>query len=553
MAITDKKIGSWTNPVVNEADQPQRTAAEMKAIFDANSNQIKAAFNAVVDELVGEGGAGNVGNGALGEIPAGTVAAQLAALLNMFGSYPSSSDIKGIRIDSDGKIEVTLDGNTWRSTASSGHVIEDAQGNAVTQRSRLRFMSGTVKDEDGTTVITALKGDKGDKGDTGATGATGATGEKGATGATGPVLVPEISSEGEISWSIQANATVPARRSIIGPQGVQGIQGRQGATGATGPQGPAGPTGATGPQGPTGPRGADGASFIVKGIYATLAALKAAHATGESGDAWAVGTSESNVIYIWDVDVADWMSVGALQGPIGPAGPTGATGPQGPTGATGPQGEQGIQGPQGIQGIQGPAGAAGPNEISSETYTTLSGILKGVSNGVSVATPGSDYQQPTNGLESQSTIADQDVIPLYATASGKHKKIMWSTIKTALGNLFAAKTHTHTPASIGAASSSHTHTPASIGAQAARLTFTNKSIATSAWLSDSTYTDFPYRAAVACTGVTAAMFAEVVLSPADALSGNIAPVCQTYSGGVYLYAKAVPSAAVTIPTIIVWG
>ena len=94
---------------------------------------------------------------------------------------------------------------------------------------------------------------------------------------------------------------------------------------------------------------------------------------------------------------------------------------------------------------------------------------------------------------------------------------------------------------------------AGIGAQAARLTFTNKSIATSAWLSDSTYTDFPYRAAVACTGVTAAMFAEVVLSPADALSGSIAPVCQTYSGGVYLYAKAVPSAAVTIPTIIVWG
>lgn len=55
MAITDKKIGSWTNPVVNEADQPQRTAAEMKAIFDANSNQIKAAFNAVIDELVGTG------------------------------------------------------------------------------------------------------------------------------------------------------------------------------------------------------------------------------------------------------------------------------------------------------------------------------------------------------------------------------------------------------------------------------------------------------------------------------------------------------------------
>lgn len=95
-------------------------------------------------------------------------------------------------------------------------------------------------------------------------------------------------------------------------------------------------------------------------------------------------------------------------------------------------------------------------------------------------------------------------------------------------------------------------TPESIGAQAARLTFTSKSVATSAWLSDSTYTDFPYRAAVACTGVTAAMFAEVVLSPTDATSGNIAPVCQTYAGGVYIYAKAVPDAAITIPTIIIW-
>lgn len=441
MAIKDRKITAWTSPVSNEADQPKRTAAEMKAVFDANSNQLKDAFNNVIDDLSGDGGTGEIGGAKFGEVDAGTLLQQLTALLALINGRPKSPDIKGIRIDSDGKIEVTLDETTWQSTASSGHVIEDAEGNAVAQRSRLRFMSGTVTDEDGITVITALKGDKGDKGDTGETGATGATGEKGATGATGPVLVPEISSEGEISWTIQASGTVPAKRSIRGPQGVQGIQGEQGATGPTGPQGATGPTGATGPQGPTGPRGADGASFIVKGIYATLAELKAAHATGEAGDAWAVGTSESNVIYIWDTDAAGWKSVGALQGPMGPAGPTGATGPQGPTGATGPQGEQGIQGPQGIQGIQGPAGAAGPNEISGETYTTLSGILKGASNGVAAATPGEDYAAP-----------DHTHTPASIGA--------------------AAASHTHTPASIGAATASHTHAPADIGAAAAvsRLT-----------------------------------------------------------------------------------
>ena len=94
---------------------------------------------------------------------------------------------------------------------------------------------------------------------------------------------------------------------------------------------------------------------------------------------------------------------------------------------------------------------------------------------------------------------------------------------------------------------------AGIGAQAARLTFTTKSLATSAWLSDSTYTDFPYRAAVPCAGVTAAHFAQVAPAPDDALGGNLAPVCLSYDGGIYLYAKAVPTAAMTIPTIVAWG
>jgi len=70
-----------------------------------------------------------------------------------------------------------------------------------------------------------------------------------------------------------------------------------------------------------------------------------------------VGTTENNVIYIWDVDAADWVSVGALQGPVGPQGPAGPQGEQGPKGE---QGVQGVQGPQGIQGIQGEQGPRGP-------------------------------------------------------------------------------------------------------------------------------------------------------------------------------------------------
>ena len=91
-----------------------------------------------------------------------------------------------------------------------------------------------------------------------------------------------------------------------------------------------------------------------------------------------------------------------------------------------------------------------------------------------------------------------------------------------------------------------------IGAQERFLCGRNKTIATSAWASDTTYADYPYRASVALPPITAVSFAEIVFSPADATSGNFAPVCDTYNGGIYVYAKAVPDAAITIPTIIVW-
>lgn len=95
-------------------------------------------------------------------------------------------------------------------------------------------------------------------------------------------------------------------------------------------------------------------------------------------------------------------------------------------------------------------------------------------------------------------------------------------------------------------------TPSDIGAQERFLCGRNKTIATSAWASDTTYTEYPYRASFTLPSITALSFVEIVFSPADATSGNFAPVCDTYAGGVYLYAKAVPDADITIPTIIVW-
>ena len=428
MSLSNYKITANDISIYGVASAPDKltgTAAENKAVFDKLIRECFAGlYNNLIDTLEGLG----VENTVL---------------------LPTAAGMKYIRLNSDGVLETSEDGEDWEATGSSGHIIVDKDGNTLPQRSRLKFSNGTVQDVDGVTVVTGVKGDKGDTGDTGPQGPTGATG---AQGPQGYVLVPAIDSDGVISWSIQTpSGTVPASRNIRGPQGIQGIQGPQGETGATGatgatgptgPQGPKGDTGATGAQGPQGiqgiqgvqgPKGddgADGTDFTVLGMYATLNDLMAAHPTGSAGDAYAVGTASSNVVYLWDVDHELWQNVGPLRGPQGAQGPqgiqgiqgpagadgaTGATGPQGPqgetgatgaTGAQGPQGEQGPQGQQGVQGPQGEQGAAGPNTVTNSTTTDLTGVLCGDGGAVS-AKP----LAGANGVAAQNEIAPVEVSP----------------------------------------------------------------------------------------------------------------------------------------------
>lgn len=378
--ITDADITS--KGVQASPDQLSGTAEDNKKVFDRlTSGPVRDGHNKLIDALV-----------ALG-----------VEQLIQYGS----ENIKYIRLNTDEHIEVSSDGVTWTEVASSGHLIYDAAGQQMPQRSRLQFGGASVVSDDGTyTIVSGVKGDKGD------TGAKGDKGEKGDTGDQGPrgaAWYPTVDGLGNLTFVLSETATPPPAYNIRGPQGPQGVQGLQGATGATGPQGiqgprglqgakgekgatgatgatgPAGPagaqgaqgiqgpqgetgpqgaTGATGPAGPTGPQGQkgdpgeDGKSFTVQDIYPTLAALKQAFPTGNEY-AYQV-TAEDDEIFIWSELATDWVSLGKLQGPQGPQGPTGATGAQGPKGDTGPQGPQGVQGIQGEKGEQGATGATGP-------------------------------------------------------------------------------------------------------------------------------------------------------------------------------------------------
>ncbi len=107
----------------------------------------------------------------------------------------------------------------------------------------------------------------------------------------------------------QRNKLKFAGESVVTDDGVHTI-----VSAVRGPQGP------QGPEGPEGPQGPGGESFTIKGLYATLSALEEAHPIGNAGDAYAVGTDESNTIYIWDVDQEEWTDIGGIQGPAGASG-----------------------------------------------------------------------------------------------------------------------------------------------------------------------------------------------------------------------------------------
>lgn len=83
------------------------------------------------------------------------------------------------------------------------------------------------------------------------------------------------------------------------------------------------PRGADGADGADGAPGKDGKDFAILGMYDTLEALQAAHPAGSAGDAWAVGTSASNTVYLWDTDDLAWVDVGSLQGAQGAQGEAG--------------------------------------------------------------------------------------------------------------------------------------------------------------------------------------------------------------------------------------
>lgn len=80
--------------------------------------------------------------------------------------------------------------------------------------------------------------------------------------------------------------------------------------------------------------------------------------------------------------------------------------------------------------------------------------------------------------------------------------------------------------------------------------FSGQSWTTSSPHSSDTDGIYPYRYSVPCSGVTATMYPDVNLGVDSAISGIYSPICETYAGGIYMWASE--QTAPTILSIIVY-
>lgn len=81
------------------------------------------------------------------------------------------------------------------------------------------------------------------------------------------------------------------------------------------------------------------------------------------------------------------------------------------------------------------------------------------------------------------------------------------------------------------------------------ITANNISVTSNAWVSDSTYSDYPYRADITINGCTNKHIPDVYFDVDNAISGKFSPIASSAKNMVSIWASAKPTSTTTIPTI----
>ena len=270
--------------VVGLADTPNLSTQEMQKKFDELATDvIIPKFNKLSDELDSKS----------------------------IDKKVSSEEITNIKINEDKQLETSNDGGvTWEATASSGHIIENGAGTQYPARARLQFSDNVVisdNPQQNKTFISVPAGEKGEKGE------------------SATITIGNVES-GDAAQVENVGSDTDAIFNFTFPRGEHGSAATiRVGTVQSGENASVSNSGTTSDAIfnfvlPKGEKGDTGTSFQIKGMYATYEELIAAHPTGSRGDAYAVGTSEQNVIYNWNNETRAWDNLGGLKGAKGDTG-----------------------------------------------------------------------------------------------------------------------------------------------------------------------------------------------------------------------------------------
>lgn len=163
--------------------------------------------------------------------------------LNILGTKESEADLPLSAEKNDaylinGEMWV-FDGTNWNNAGK----IQGPQGPVGPQGPKGDPGLQGVKGDPGEKGEQGVQGLKGDTGPQGEQGSVGPKGEQGDTGARGITFTPVVDSEGNISWSNDGGLENPQTVNITGPQGDTGAKGDTGPQGEKGEVGDAGPKG----------------------------------------------------------------------------------------------------------------------------------------------------------------------------------------------------------------------------------------------------------------------------------------------------------------------
>ena len=557
--LNDRKITDWTQPVSSLDDRPQMTASALKAAFDSNTNQLKPAVNGIIDDLTGTTGAGNIGVEAIAGVTGTTIQAMLAALKALIDlcdtedSVDSKLDLKADKTTTNKLIKtVSLNAETgvFTFTTDDGTqttidtMLEKIPVNCYLdgQEFVLVLDDGTEQRADLSDFLTPTEFTDSSTIDFSVSGSTVT-----ATIKNGSVTLQML--EGTVLSAIQGYVTAAqtAASNASTSEANAGSYRDQAQTAATNSASSASEAGAKATLsqswaiGGTGTR--TGEDTNNSKYFSQRASAYATNAQGYSNSA--MEQADLAETYKNQANSAADRAEQAAEDAEAIAG-----------GDFIPNSQKGA--PNGV------ATLGSDGKVPEGQLPEMSGVMY-----VNITESGGTYSADKTFAEIQeayqsgyAVFANFSVyiIPLFLFQ--ENALIEFQTAPNGgdmiLVGILSNNTVYAEKVSIKASdiTFSPTDTLTSDNVQDAIEEVDGKvitqgatTVQTSAWSSDATYDGYNYHASIAMSNVTSDYVPSVTFGVAEAESGNFAPVADTYSGGVYIYAKEQPTEAVKVLSI----